>query len=188
MVRGLCGANVTPVTNAIDGSDDRESEVADMARRAAMAASGRRKQARAGGEISEDDVDPDVLVELDAALENLAAWMPGFAGAMLFRGENAQPLVSLITSGERESMRRTLIHLATSTRTAVDLVERGALGSFVDSVTSTTRGAAIVTRLNDDLLVTALEGHPAPLADAWQAIRNNRDMIEAIAARLVPGD
>ena len=188
MLRAVCGANVQPVTNAFDGSDERESEVAEMARRAAMAASGRRKQARASGEISADDVDPAMLVKLDALMENLAAWTPGFAGAMLFRGESAQPLVSLITSGEREAMRRSLVHIATATRTEVDFVEGGALGSFVDSVTSTTKGAAIVTRLGDDLLVTVIEGRPAKIADAWKAISVNRDDIEAVAARLVPKD
>lgn len=158
-----------------------------MARRAAMAASGRRKQARTSGEISAEDVDPDRLVELDRLMENLAAWTPGFAGAMLFRGEGVQPLVSLIASGEREATRRSIVRIATSTRAEIDLVEGGALGSFVDSVTSTTKGAAIVTRLNDDLLVTVIEGRPANIADAWRAIATNRDGIQAVAAELVPG-
>jgi hypothetical protein len=174
------------VTNAFDGLDERESEVAEMARRAALAASDRNKRTRsAGSDITADDVDPEMMSQLDALFENVATWTPGFAGAMLFRGEAVQPLVSLITSGEREATRRALIHVATSVRSELDLLEHDAIGSFVDSVTSTSRGAVLVNRLDDDLLVVAIEGRPARIAEAWSAISTNRQQIAAVAARLI---
>jgi len=67
----------------------------------------------------------------------------------------------------------------------LDLIERDALGSFVDSVTSTERGAVIVIRLGDDLLTVALEGQPARIADAWQAIAKQRDELAAAAVALI---
>ncbi|MFT7473408.1 MAG: hypothetical protein ACI81L_000323 [Verrucomicrobiales bacterium] len=177
------------MTSAFDGLDDRESEVADTARRAALAASDRNKRIRsAGSGITAEDVDPQMLSQLDALFENMATWTPGFAGAMLFRGEAAQPLVSLITSGEQEAMRRALIHVAASVRAELDLLEHDAVGSFIDSVTSTSRGAVLVNRLDDDLLVVAIEGRPARVAEAWSAISANRLQIAAVAARLISGE
>lgn len=154
-----------------------------------MAASERRKRERSGEDsgLNAEDVDQEMLVELDRLLENVAAWTPGFAGAMLFRGESAQPLVSHITSGEQAAMRRALDHVATSVRAELDLIERDVLGSFVDSITSTSRGAIIVNRLGDDLLVVAVEGRPAKVADAWLAVANQRDEIAQVAAKLIPG-
>lgn len=171
-------------------ADPRENDVADMAKRAAFAASERRKRMRSGSgsNISVEDVDQDMLAELNRLLENVAAWTPGFAGAMLFRGEQAQPLVSHITSGEREAMRRALLHVASSVRMELDLMERDVLGAFVDSVTSTSRGAVIVNRFDDDLFVVAIEGRPAQVADAWKAIANHRSDIAAVAASLLPED
>lgn len=157
-----------------------------MARRAALAASDKRRRARSGADgPTAEDVDDAMMARLGSALEDIAEWSPGFAGAMLFRGELTQPLVSLIVSGERESMKRSLTHVATSVRTELDLIERDALGSFVDSVTSTERGAVIVIRLGDDLLIVALEGQPARIADAWQAIANQRGELAAAASRLI---
>lgn len=153
-----------------------------------MAASERRKRERSSGGdggLNAEDVDQEMLVELDRLLENVAAWTPGFAGAMLFRGSAAQPLVSLITSGEQAAMRRALDHVASSVRAELDLIERDVLGSFVDSITSTSRGAIIVNRLGDDLLVVAVEGRPAKVADAWQAVANQRDEIAEVAAKLI---
>jgi len=155
-----------------------------MAKRAAMAASQRRKRVRSSGEITAEDVDDSMLVELDRLLENVAAWTPGFAGAMLFRGEAAQPLISLITSGEREAMRRALLHVGSSVRMELDIMERDVLGAFVDSVMSTSRGAVIVNRFDDDLFVVAVEGRPAKIADAWQAIANHREEIATLTNRV----
>lgn len=177
------------VTDNLQDADPREDDVADMAKRAAMAASERRKQIRSGGGgITAEDVDEAMLAELDRVLVSMAAWTPGFAGAMLFRGEQAQPLVSHITSGEREAMRRALLHSATSVRMELDLMERDVLGSFVDSVTSTSRGAIIVNRFADDLFVVAIEGRPAKVADAWKAIADHREEIAAAAAKLIATD
>jgi len=175
------------VTSASDnGPDSREGEVAEMARRAALAASEKRRRARSGGDgPTAEDVDEVMMARLSSALEEIADWSPGFAGAMLFRGEATQPLVSLISSGEREAVRRSLNHVATSVRMKLDLIERDALGSFVDSVTSTERGAVIVIRLGDDLLTVALEGQPARIADAWQAIAKQRDELAAAAVALI---
>ncbi len=173
-----------------DGSDDRESEVADMARRAAIAASERRKAQRSGGGqgLTVEDVDQAMLEELSIVLEDMAAWIPGFAGAMLFHGQAAQPVVSLITSGDREAMRRALNHVGTSVRMELDLIERDAIGSFVDSVTSTSRGAVLVVRLGDELLVVAIEGQPARVADAWSAIAERRASLREITAKLLPNE
>lgn len=176
---------VTPVETSADGSDEREEEIAEMARRAALAASDRRKRARESGDISADDVDQPMMDRLGKSLETIAAWVPGFAGAMLFRGPQAQPLVSLITAGDREAVRRGLSHVATTVRAEVDLIERDTFGSFVDSVTSTSRGAIVVLRFDDDLLVVAIEGRPALVADAWHAIRAERDELRDAAAGLI---
>ncbi len=157
-----------------------------MARRAAQAASERRKRIRENGSgLTADDVDADALADLDRHLEDLAAWTPGFTGAMLFRGPEVLPLVSLITSADREAMRRALMHVAASIRAEIELIERDAVGSFVDSVTSTTRGAVIATLLNDDLVVVAIEGRPASVADAWKAIGDRKADLAAAAAALI---
>jgi hypothetical protein len=175
---------VTSASN--NGSDSREDEVAEMARRAALAASDKRRRARSGTDgPTAEDVDESMMARLSSALEDISEWSPGFAGAMLFRGEATQPLVSLIVSAEREAVRRALTHVATSVRMELDLIERDALGSFVDSVTSTERGAVIVIRLGDDLLIVALEGQPARIADTWQAIANQRGELAAAASGLI---
>ncbi len=173
---------VGDVASLYDGTDEREAEVADMARRAAQAASDRRKRIRATGTgFTAEDVDADALARLDHQLEDLAAWSPGFAGAMLFRGAEVLPLVSLITAADREAMKRALVHVAVSIRAEMELIERDAVGSFVDSVTSTSRGAVIVTVLNNDILVVALEGKPAAVADAWKAITERKAAISSAA-------
>lgn len=178
------------MTSSFDsGADSREDEVADMARRAAMAASENRRRLRTGGGgPTAADVDQAMMDRLGRVLDAIAAWSPGFAGAMLFRGESAQPLVSLITSGDREAMRRSLTHVASSVRMELDLIERDAIGSFVDSVTSTSRGAVLVFRLDDDLLVMAIEGRSARVADAWNAVRERREELMAAAAGLIRTD
>lgn len=184
------GASLTHVATPSDDPtlDPREGDVADMAKRAALAASERRRRLRESGEITVEDIDETMLAELDRLLEDVSAWTPGFAGAMLFRGAAAQPLVSLITSGEREAMRRALIHVASSVRIELDMIERDVLGQFVDSVTSTSRGAVIVIRMDDDLLVVAIEGRPAKVADAWKAIANRKADLAEVAAKLVRED
>lgn len=174
------------VASRYDGSEQLDDEVADMARRAAQAASDRRKRIREYGDgPTAEDVDTEALAKLDRHLEELAAWTPGFAGAMLFRGPEAMPLVSLITSGEREAMRRALMHMAISVRSEMELTERDAVGSFVDSVTSTSRGAVLVNVLNDDLLIVALSGQTVSVSDAWNVMRGQRDGIAAAAGDLL---
>lgn len=184
------GASVSAVTGSFEnGADSREDEVADMARRAAMAASDSRRRARTGGDgPTAADVDETMMARLGTSLDAIAAWAPGFAGAMLFRGESAQPLVSLITAGDREAMRRALNHVATSVRMELDLIERDALGSFVDSVTSTSRGAVLAFRMVDDLLVVAIEGRPARVADAWKAVLDQMPELIEAAAGLIRSD
>ncbi len=167
--------------------DERELEVAEMARRAAMAASERRKQkSNSGGELTLDDVDPVALDELSTLLEEISAWTPGFSGAMLFHGAAALPVLSLITAGDREAMRRALTHIGSSTRMEIDVIEHDATGAFVDSVTSTTRGAVVVVRLEEDLLVVAIDGRPAKLADAWKAISDRKGRLLDVTTRLIP--
>ena len=170
-----------------DGGDEREAEVAEMARRAAQAASDRRKRIRNNPSgLTTDDVDGEALELLDRQLEELASWTPGFTGAMLFRGSEVLPLVSLITSADREAMRRALMHVAASIRSEMELIERDAIGSFVDSVTSTSRGAVIAIVIDDDILIVAIEGRPALVADAWKAIGDRRSAIaEALEALII---
>lgn len=184
------GASVSHVTGSFESdADNREDEVADMARRAAMAASDKRRRARSGGDgPTAADVDEEMMARLGNSLDAIAEWSPGFAGAMLFRGETAQPLVSLITAGDREAMRRSLNHVATSVRMELDLIERDALGAFRDSVTSTSRGAILVFRLADDLLVVAIEGRPAKVADAWKAVLDQRVELSEACAGLIRAD
>lgn len=170
-----------------DDDDERELEVAEMARRAAMAASERRKQIQsAGGELTLEDIDPDALEDLSTLLEEIEAWTPGFSGAMIFHGEGALPIVSLIRAGNREAMRRSLTHVGSAVRQEIDLLERDAIGGFVDSITSTTRGAVLVFRLNDDLLVVSIEGKPVNLADAWKAVGARKARLLEASANLVP--
>ncbi len=170
-----------------DDDDERELEVAEMARRAAMAASERRKQIKsAGGELTLDDIDPEALQDLSTLLEEIEAWTPGFSGAMIFHGEGALPVVSLIRAGNREAMRRSLTHVGSSVRQEIELLERDAFGGFVNSITSTTRGAVLVFRLNEDLLVVAIEGEPANLADAWKAVGSRKSRLLEASANLVP--
>lgn len=172
--------------NAYSGDDKRETEVADLARKAA---SSRRKRVRENPSgITAEDVDDAALAALDHELEEIAAWSPGFAGAMLFRGAEVLPLVSFITSGEREAMKRALMHFAASIRAEMEMIERDAVGNFVDTVTSTTRGAVIAMQFDDDILVVALEGKPAKIADAWQAIAQRREAIEKASAGLIVKD
>ncbi len=174
------------MSGVYDGGEDLDAEVADMARKAAQAASGRRRRRRENPSgITVEDVDEKALADLDRELEEIAAWSPGFAGAMLFRGAEVLPLVSLITSGEREAMRRALVHVAESVRSEMEMIERDAVGSFVDSITSTSRGAVISILLGDDILVVAIEGQPAKLADAWQAIASRRTAIEVASNALI---
>jgi len=166
--------------------DERELEVADMARRAAMAASERRKQKTGeGGGLTIDDVDPEALGALSSLLEEIAAWTPGFSGAMVFHGEAALPIVSMITAGDREAMRRALTHVGSSTRHEVDFLEHDAVGAFVDSITSTDRGAVIVVRLYNDLLVVSMDGKPAKVADAWKAISVRKERLLEVTANLI---
>lgn len=166
--------------------DDRETEVADTAKRAAKAASQRRKQKKnQGGDLTTDDVDPAMLSRLSALLEEISAWTPGFAGSMLFHGEAATPIVSLITAGDRESMRRALTHVGSSVRQELELIERDAVGSFVDSVTSTSRGAVLVFRLGDDLLVVSIDGRPAKVAEAWKAVSDRKAALAEVTAKLI---
>lgn len=182
----LRSGNVWPVASKYDGTEQLDDEVADMARRAAQAASDRRKRVREYGDgPTVEDVDTEALAKIDRHLEELAAWTPGFAGAMLFRGPEAMPLVSLITSGEREAMRRALMHMAVSVRSEMELTERDAIGKFRDSVTSTSRGALLVNVLNDDLLIVALIGDSVSIADAWKAIQSQRDEIALAASDLL---
>ena len=196
LVRSRLGDGVWPratiyaVATRYDDVDEREAEVADMARRAAQAASDRRKRIRqTGTSLTAADVDSGALARMDRVLEDIATWTPGFGGAMLFRGADAFPLVSLITAAEGEAMRRVLINTAVAARKQMDNLGRDSIGNFVDSVTSTARGALIVTLFDDDLLVVGIEGRPARVLDAWQAISNRRaDLLEATASLVVNPD
>lgn len=177
---------VCAVAKSYDGSEELDAEVADMARRAAQAASDRRKRIRESGTgLTAEDVDADALALLDRQLEDIATWSPGFTGAMLFRGPQVLPLVSLITSADREAMKRALMHVAASIRAEMELIERDAVGGFVDSITSTSRGAVVALVLDDDILVVAIEGRPAAVADLWKSISDRKEKISEAAGALI---
>ena len=156
-----------------------------MARRAAQAASDRRKRIReAGTSLAAEDVDGEALAMLDRALESIASNSPGFGGAMVFRGPDALPLVSLIPSREAEGMRRLLINTAVSTRKQMDHLAGDSIGSYLDSVTSTARGAIIAKLFGDDLLVVCLEGPRVSVLDTWKAMSDCTREISGACASL----
>ena len=103
----------------------------------------------------------------------------------MFRGPEVLPLVSLIAAAEREAMRRTLSRFATAARDEIELVKSDSLGEFVNSVTSTSRGAVLTVVLGDDILVVGLEGRPAQVADAWRALSDRKAAIAEAAADLI---
>ena len=136
-----------------------------------MAASARRSLAREApdGEVPAE-VDEAMMERLGAALERIEADCDNFAGAMVFRGTDAAPLVSLLPDFGADEARRTLMRVATAVRMQFDLLIDSTLGPFVDSVISTERGAVLVRAVGDDLLVVNVAGSPAAVAPAWKAI------------------
>lgn len=165
--------------------DAREDEVADVARRAAMAASARRSMARDVDDgMSLGDVDDAMMNRLGLALERVESECSNFGGAMLFRGPDAMPLVSLLPDFGAEEARRTLIRVATAVRMQFDLLEDSSLGSYVDSLTSTARGALLARAIGDDLLVVSIAGSPPDVAPAWRAMGSERPEIAEAAAGL----
>ncbi len=169
----------------MEHDDAREDEVADVARRAALAASARRSLARdAPTGMAAVDVDDAMMARLGMALERIEAVSPGFAGAMLFRGVDAAPLVSLLPDFGSDEARRTLTRVATAVRMQFELLEDSSLGRYVDSVISTERGAVLVKSIADDLLVVSLAGTPPAVAPTWRAIALERVEIAAAAAGL----
>ena len=148
--------------------DAREDEVAEVARRAAMAASARRSLARTTPDgLTARDVDEGMLTRLGLALERIAA-----------------PLVSLLPDFGSDDARRTLTRIATAVRMQFDLLEDGSLGRYVDSVVSTERGALLVKSIGDDLVVVSVSGTPPDVAPAWRAMAAEREEIAAAAADL----
>ena len=146
-----------------------------------MAASARRSAAREAPDgMSGSDVDDAMMIRLGLALERIERKCVGFAGAMLFRGSQAVPLVSLLPDFGSDEARRTLTRVATAVRMQLDLLEDSTLGRYVDSVTSTERGALLVQAIGDDLLVVSLAGSPPDVAPAWRALAAERaEMAEA---------
>lgn len=168
------------------GGDDREAEVADLAKKAAQAASIRRRRVRDNPSgITAEDVDDDALSALDLELEQIATDVPGFAGAMMFRGPEVLPLVSLIASSDKEGIRRVLMRAASSVRGEMEMADRLAIGTYLDSVSSTTKGAILSTALDDDIFVMVIEGKPAKIADAWQAFSARRTEIHSALSSLI---
>lgn len=180
------GASVQRVSSENDGSDEREAEVADLAKKAAQAASRRRKRRRDNPSgITAEDVDDEALNALDAELEEIASSSPGFAGAMMFRGPEVLPLVSLITTSDKEGIRRVLMRAAGSVREEMEMTDRLAIGTYLDSVSSTTQGAILSTALDDDIFVMVIEGKPAKIADAWHAMSTRRSSIQSALEALI---
>ena len=171
------------VSDTTGVSDDREDEVADVARRAAMAASARQKLLReSGSDFSAGDVSNDMLDRLGAALERIEASSPMFTGAMLFRGPDATPLVSLLPDFGSEESRRTLTRAATAVRMQYDLLADSSVGAYIDSIISTERGAVLILVLGEDLLIISLAGSPPDVGPVWRAIAGERAEISWCAA------
>lgn len=173
------------MTDGSPATDEREDEVADVARRAAMAASARQKLLRdSGTDLAASDVDNDMLDRLGAALERIEASAPTFTGAMLFRGPEATPLVSLLPDFGSEESRRTLTRAATAMRMQADLLADSSIGQFVDSLISTERGALLVQLLDEDVLVVSLAGSPPDVGHVWRTIAAERAEIVWCASHL----
>lgn len=165
--------------------DEREGEVADVARRAALAASARQKLSRESGVlVGAEDVDSEMLERLGTALERIEANCTNFAGAMLFRGPNAAPIISLLPDFGAEEARRTLTRAATAVRMQFELLADTSIGGYVNSIISTGRGALLVQALGEDLLLVNLAGSPPDVGPAWRAVASERDEIAEAAAEL----
>lgn len=178
-------ATVSLVTDSSPAADEREHEVADVARRAAMAASARQKLVRdSGSKLAESQVDGDMLDRLGSALERIEAAAPTFTGAMLFRGPEAIPLVSLLPEFGADESRRTLTRAATAVRMQFDLLADSSIGGFVDTIMSTERGAVLVQLLQQDLLVVSLAGSPPDVGPVWRSIAAERAELVWCATRL----
>ncbi len=192
-MKGPCGngenrngpTTVPPVSTDDMAVDGREDEVADVARRAAMAASAKRQQVRDGGDApTAEDVDQSMLTRIGAALERIEYRCSNFSGAMLFRGADAQPIVSLMPDFGSEEAKRTINRVATAVRMQYDLLADSSLGAYRDSVISTERGAVLVNVIGDDLLIVAVAGSPPDVGPAWIAISGERAEIREAAAKL----
>jgi hypothetical protein len=165
--------------------DGREDEVADVARRAAMAASAKRQQVRDAGDApTVEDVDDTMLSRIGTALERIEYRCANFSGAMLFRGSDAQPIVSLLPDFGSEEARRTISRVATAVRMQFDLLADSSLGAYLDSVISTERGAVLVNMIDQDMLIVAVAGSPPDVGPAWNAIAAERSEIREAAAKL----
>ncbi|MGI9605221.1 MAG: hypothetical protein ACR2P0_03695 [Acidimicrobiales bacterium] len=169
--------------------DDREDEVADVARRAAIAASERRKQARHADEsIRADQVDPEAMDRLGFALEKIEGASSECLGVMLFRGPDAAPLVSLLPEFDADETRRLLSRVASTASRQVDLLGDTTAGSYRNSLVSTERGAVLVERFGSDLLVVALTGSPPDVTPVWTALSAERAEIASAASKLIVDD
>ena len=167
---------------AVDG---REDEVADVARRAAMAASAKRQpQREAADPPTADDVDQGMLTRIGAALERIEYRCSNFSGAMLFRGADAQPIISLMPDFGSEEAKRTISRVATAVRMQHDLLADSSLGAYRDSIISTDRGAVLVNVIGEDLLIVAVAGSPPDVGPAWVAIAAERAEIREAAEKL----
>lgn len=162
--------------------DGREDEVADVARRAAMAASARQHLAREpGGDHSASDVDQEMVNRLGLAIERIEAASTNFAGAMLFHGADGQALVSLMPDFGSEESRRTMTRVGTAVKMEIDLLADSSIGPYRDSLISTQRGALLVNVIGQDVLVVSLAGSPPDVAPTWKAIAIEREQMAEAA-------
>ena len=164
--------------------DGREDEVADVARRAAMAASARQKLMRESGtDLVAGDVDPAMHERLSLALERIEHASRNYTGAMVFRGADAVPILSLLPDFGTEEARRTLTRTATAIRMQFDFLADSSQGAFRNSIISTERGALLCQILGDDMLIISLAGAPPDVAPTWHVLAEERvAMREALQA------
>ncbi len=129
-----------------------------------------------------------MMLRIGEALERIQQSCTLFDGALLVRGVETLPLISLLPDEDPEEARRILTRAATNTRGAMDQFVDAQIGGFVDQVTSTERGAILAKRLGDDLLLVATVGYPPDIAPVWKAIADAQDEIVDAAAKLFGDD
>mgnify|MGYP001819164270 CR=1 FL=1 len=184
-VEVILSATLLTVTANESSMDGREDEVAEVARRAALAASEKRRRSRElDGRPTAEDVDQSMMQRMGQALERIESTSDAFSGAMVFRGAAADPLVSLLPEFGSDEAKRTLGRVALGVRTQIEHLLDSPLGPCLDTVLSTERGAVLVNVVADDLLVVSVTGSPPDIGPIWRAMARERAELADAAQRL----
>lgn len=164
--------------------DDREDEVADLARRAALAASEKRRRQREHGvDVSKGIVDDDQMVRLESLLQQVGE-METVVGVMMTRGQGAIPIASVLPTVIGDEIFRTLNSIASTTAHQSELLGNVELGAPRDSLISLRRGAVLTRWIGEDLLLVAVEGTPAPVSAIWQRMQAISAEVATVCAHI----